>query len=191
MPFLICGRYSDTGQPSFSFSVAGTKEAARADASARGIIVESVEVINYVSAMQCLLGDLSGLPETAKGAALPFVSANWSSILGSASFLDDEEWDELDEVRFEEPVKEISWEELEVRFEEAVKEISRAWGRADGSGDAGLCWPGAGPPPEVERVTYWKRGNRIAYVLLELCDNTRIRMLSLGEGTQRELLRSS
>lgn len=120
---------------------------------------------NYLSVMQSVLDGVPWTPEKAEEEGFPSIHAARDRILGSA-----EVWDDTEE----------EWNALESCFEQAVAEIQQSWGAPQSHGrGASRSWHAVFP--EIERIAYWQRGDRIAYIKLELCDNTRIRMLSLGE----------
>lgn len=126
---------------------------------------------SYVLMMQSVLDGIPWSSEKAKAAGFPSIPAARNRLLGSAHFLGDPEEE---------------WAKLEAQFDEVLKEIIEAWGKPEygGSGTAGLRWVGV--CPEIKRLAYWRRGDHIAYLKLELCDDTRIRMLSLGERALHE-----
>jgi hypothetical protein len=73
----------------------------------------------------------------------------------SASFLDDDEYDRLEQ-----------W------YNEAVS----AFTASDGTPCAAPPLPGA----DVERVTCWQRNDKLLYAVLSYGDNTRVRILTIG-----------
>lgn len=81
----------------------------------------------------------------------------------SASFLDDNDYDRLEQ-----------W------YNEAVS----AFATSDGQPCAAPPLPGA----DVERVTCWQRGNQLLYAVLSWGDNTRVRILTIGLFTDASLL---
>lgn len=120
---------------------------------------------SYLAVMQSILDGVPWTPEKAEVEGFPSIHAARDRILGCADV-----WEDSEE----------EWQELESRFEQAVIEIRQSWGVPESHGPrASRSWHGAWP--EIERLAYWRRGDRIAYIKLELCDNTRMRMLTMGE----------
>lgn len=77
-------------------------------------------------------------------------------LVGSASFLDEEEYDQLEQ-----------------QFDEAVLAFSASDGEP-------IQPTPRFPGQDVEKAKCWRRGAMILYVVLTFGDNTRMRMLTIG-----------
>jgi hypothetical protein len=119
----------------------------------------------YLPVIESVLRGVPWTAASAKAAGFVSIRAARERTLGMAHFVDDEG---------------PRWDALATMFDAALAEIREAWGEPEyvsGMGRKG---------PSDERVAYWRRGDRIVHLILTLWDNTRIRVLYVGERTLDE-----